>query len=140
MDVVLASQQIFLFQLCVGTLTTATTVIPLSFQGPMDKNTLDNGCMAVPFFFTIAFVTAFLALISKTWRLNRLFKSGARFRRIVVRPKDVLLPFILSMAWSLGILIAWTIVSPSEWRRRHLENFDQFGRRTQSVGWWLLLQ
>jgi hypothetical protein len=133
-DVVLASQPIFLLQLCVGALIMATTIIPRGFQEPMEKSTLDVGCMAVPWLFTIGFVTAFSALISKTWRLNRLFKSGARFRRISIQPKDVILPFILLMGLSLVILIAWTIVSPLEWQRRDLDNFDQFGRNTESIG------
>ena len=133
-DVVRASQPIFLILLSVGTFIMACTVIPLSFQEPIDPKNLNFGCMAAPWLFSVGFVTAYSALISKTWRMNRLFRRGLRFRRISVRAQDVILPYVILMGLNLAILITWTLVSPLEWQRRDLPSFDQFGRTTASIG------
>jgi len=71
-DVVRIAQPIFLCQLCVGAFIMATAVIPMSMQETgASQRGLDIACMATPWLLSMGFVTAFSALFSKTWRLNK---------------------------------------------------------------------
>lgn len=71
--VVRASQPFFLIMTSVGTLIMASSIIPTSLQ---DSNTsqqgLDMACMAVWCLYSMGFVVAFSALLSKVWRLNEI--------------------------------------------------------------------
>ena len=70
------------------------------------------------------------------WRLNQVNYKGNRFRRVVVRPKDVLYPFAILMSANIAILTAWTIVDPLRWTRVELANyFDIFDRPSDSVAY-----
>lgn len=132
--VVRSSQPVFLCQLCVGTFLMGSAVIPMSLQEPVGQNGLDRACMAVPWLLSVGFVTSFSALFSKTWRLNKICQSGQFLRRIIVHPKDVMMPFVVMMALNIGLLVVWTIVSPLRWDRLPVDNFDQFGRSVESYG------
>jgi hypothetical protein len=52
---VLASQPFFLNQICLGTLVTAVTIIPMSLQQPISQRGLDIACMAIPWLLSIGF-------------------------------------------------------------------------------------
>jgi 7 transmembrane sweet-taste receptor of 3 GCPR/Receptor family ligand binding region len=134
-DVVKASQPIFLVQICVGTFIIASSVIPTSLQEPLSNRGLDIACMSAPWLVSIGFVTAFSALFSKTWRLNKLFLYSRNLRRIVVKPRDVALPFVILMTINIGVLLAWTLDAPLVWERDYdSESTDAFGRSMASIG------
>ena len=133
-DIVKASQPIFLFQICVGTFLISSAVIPMSMQEPVSQQGLDISCMATLWLYSVGFVTAFSALFTKTWRLNKLFGSSQKLRRVVVRPRDVALPFIALMVLNIVVLLAWTLHSPLVWERQVVDSYDKFGRSVESVG------
>jgi 7 transmembrane sweet-taste receptor of 3 GCPR len=134
-DVVKASQPIFLVQICVGTFIIASAVIPMSLQEPVSDRGLDIACMSAPWLVSIGFVTAFSALFSKTWRLNKLFKYSRNLRRVVVKPRDVALPFFILMTINIGVLLAWTLDAPLVWQREYVTtSLDSFGRSMESFG------
>ena len=133
-DVVKASQPIFLCQICIGTMIIASAVVPMSMQEPVSEHGLDIACMATPWLISVGFVTAFSALFSKTWRLNKLFKNSRNLRRVVIRARHVVLPFIILMVLNIAVMLAWTIDAPLVWTRRSLANYDKFGRSVESVG------
>lgn len=90
-----AAQPPFLIMICVGTLIMGSALIPLSFDDNNNSQVACNrACIAVPWFLSIGFTVCFSALFSKTWRLNKVIFSAQRFQRIIVRPSDVLLPFL----------------------------------------------
>jgi hypothetical protein len=91
-DVVRASQPIFLVLVCAGCCVMALAIIPLSLQEPASSTLLNAACMASPWLLSVGFVLSFSALFSKTWRLNKLFASGEGFRRVQLRPSDVVVP------------------------------------------------
>jgi len=154
--VVRASQPIFLCQLCVGTLTMAMCVFPLSLQEEEDallgnrhlsmdgtrnavtwgRWNLDAACMATPWLFFLGFVTAFSDILSKTMRLNKLMSQSRKMKRIVVQPKDVLLPMVILMTLNVGSLLICKLVAPFQWRRvpNNHHNVDTFGRSFESYG------
>jgi len=68
--IVRVAQPVFLVLLCVGTALMASTIIPLSFQEPISKRTLDGACMAMPWLFVMGFATAFSSLYCKLRRIN----------------------------------------------------------------------
>ena len=134
-DVVKASQPIFLCQICIGTIIIASSVIPMSMQEPTSLHGLDIACMASPWLISVGFVTTFSSLFTKTWRLNKLFHNSQNFRRIVIRPKDVVLPFVVLMLANFAIMLAWTLHAPLVWERQLVPNYDKYLRNVESVGW-----
>jgi ABC-type branched-subunit amino acid transport system substrate-binding protein len=133
-DVVRASQPIFLCLLCIGTLVSASAVIPMSLQEPVSQRGLDIACMAQPWLASVGFVTVFSAVFSKTWRLNMVFKHGQSLRRVQVRPVDVMLPFLILMTVNIALLIALTVDAPLVWERKAVANYDEYGRSVESYG------
>lgn len=132
--VVKASQPIFLFQICVGTLIITSAIIPMSMQEPISKRGLDIACMATPWLISMGFVTTFSALFTKTWRLNKLFRNSRNMRRVVIRPRHVILPLIVLMIINFVVMLAWTIDAPQIWQRNNVANYDTFGRSIETVG------
>ncbi|CAB9523211.1 Metabotropic glutamate receptor-like protein E [Seminavis robusta] len=128
------AQPFFLFIICLGTFLMALAVIPMSFQEPMPKAVLDAGCMSIPWLFSSGFVIAFSALLSKTLRIYQLMQGGKSFRRVVVAASDVMRPFLVLGTLNVSLLVAWTIASPLRWTRVELQNYDEFGRNTDSYG------
>ena len=133
-DVVKASQPIFLCQICIGTFLITSAIIPMSFQEPINQRALDVACMATPWLVSMGFVTAFSALFTKTWRLNKLFRNSRNMRRVVIRPRHVVLPLIVLISINFAVMLAWTIDAPLIWQRSAVANFDTFGRSIESVG------
>ena len=90
--------------------------------------------MSVVWLQSIGFVTAFSAIFAKSWRLNKIFGEGERYRRIQVMPRDVVLPFVFLLSMNVIILIVWTVLSPLRWKRAGAANYDVFGRSRESYG------
>lgn len=128
------SQPVFLGMMCFGTFLMALSVFALGWQEPWPF--LDEACMLAPWLLTLGFSTAFSALFTKTWRINRLFKSAANMNRVKVQAKDVLWPFVAMTVSNVVVLAAWTVVSPLRWERRlDPQNVDAFGRSMESSGY-----
>jgi len=78
--------------------------------------------------------SSFSAIYCKARRLNRLMKSAKQCRRVIVKPKDVLVPFFILMALNLVVLITWSTIDPLVSTRIHTGNsVDEFGRLTESI-------
>lgn len=89
--------------------------------------------MLTPWLTSLGFVTAFSALFSKTWRINKLLHSAASFRRVKVTEMDVIKPFAFLMSANVILLILWTILSPLEFQRE-ADYTDEYGRVVSSHG------
>ena len=134
--VIRASQPIFLVQICVGTFIIASAIIPLGWQEPKPQLGLDVACMSVPWLFAIGFTIAVSAIFSKTRRVNQLMNTSSGFRRIRVKPRDVMKATSILLAINVVLLTAWS-ASPwrMSWHRITVENqIDQFGRSKESYG------
>lgn len=135
--VVKSAQPLFLAMLCVGVLLMASSIIPLSFQDGsfLSQESLDVACMATPYLLSVGFTTCFAALSSKLYRIRVLIKASKNFKRVIVRAKDVMIPFACLLFFNIGILIAWTFVAPLEWTRvPQRDSFDKFGRASETSG------
>ena len=133
-DVVKSSQPFFLIQLCIGTFFMAGSIIPMSFQEPTSLKGLNVSCMLVPWLFVVGFVVAFAALLSKSWRINKLFSDAAQFKRVQVRIVDAIFPLLILMTINVVLLLLWTFLSPLRWERVQIDNFDRFDRSRESYG------
>eukprot|EP00797_Seminavis_robusta_P033274 Sro768_g199680.2 (306) ;mRNA; r:35473-36390 len=116
----------------------ALAIIPLSLPGSSPEQGpnrgLDAACMSVIWLVALGFVISMSALLSKTWRLIKLYQSGSRLRRINIKIKDVMLPFVVLMVINVTLLLCITLVTPFTYQRVDMENYDQFGRNLESYG------
>ena len=102
-----ASQPLFLVIVCFGTLLIGASMPISTLQEP--ESALDHGCMAFAWLLSIGSSLIFSALFSKTWRINKIYQSARRFRRIELRARDVLWPILVVAGLDVAVLTAWTV-------------------------------
>lgn len=123
--VIKKSQPIFLLMICVGTFLMGSAIIPLSIDDSIaTPEACTKACMAAPWLFCVGFTTAFAAVFSKIWRLNRLLASSKAFRRTKLEVKDVLAPFVILLTLNIIFLLVWTFVDPMYWQRMPMIGSD----------------
>jgi ABC-type branched-subunit amino acid transport system substrate-binding protein len=124
-DIVKVAQPVFLWQLCIGTLLIASSIIPMSMH--------EDACMITPWLVSIGFVTTWSALFTKTWLLNRVLRST---KTVKIRWCDVMLPFFVLLAANLALLLVWTLEAPLTWVWHELgvDEYDRWTKRYGSCG------
>jgi gamma-aminobutyric acid type B receptor len=133
-SVVKASQPFFLIQICLGTLLMASSIIPMSLQEPLSQSGLSHACMSIPWLLTIGYSISFSAIFSKTWRIKQIFKAGRSCRRADVKISEAIFPLLIFGGINVILLTCWTTISPLEWMREDLANYDRFARSRESSG------
>lgn len=133
-NLVRSSQPIFLGMMCTGCVILASTVIPMSMQEPLSQDSLDSWCMSIPWLASIGFSTAFSAIFTKTYRIQKLFHQSHGMQRATLRARDVVWISGVFLLVNVLMLSIWTVVGPLEWHRVELENRDQYGRSVESYG------
>ncbi|CAB9500603.1 Metabotropic glutamate receptor 4 [Seminavis robusta] len=124
--VVIASQPFYLMMVSVGTLILGSILIPLSMDDQhYSQQATDAACMAQPWLGSIGFVTAFTALASKMRRIDQL---------LVLKTKDVLIPYMVMMGLNLVVLVCWTIMAPLKFVRKVDDGTDPWNRVVSSAG------
>lgn len=120
--VVKVLQPIFLVTVCFGVFVMGSALIPLSIDHEMVLwKGVSMACMADAWLLCMGFSIAVGALISKLWRINKVFASAAAFRRTTVRHRDVLFPLCILCSLNVVLLLTWTLVDPRRWRRVEIE-------------------
>jgi hypothetical protein len=123
--VIKVMQPSFLVTLCLGVTIMGSSMVPIGIDdGLVPVSGVDIACMSIPWLLSTGFTCAFSALFSKLWRINQLFNSTSAFRRVVVRPQDVLKPFLMLFSINTALLIAWTIIDPLKWERFEIDGQD----------------
>jgi gamma-aminobutyric acid type B receptor len=92
--------------LCLGSIIMGSAMVPLGIERS------DIACMSIPWLLVVGFCTIFSALFSKTWRLVKIMKSAARFRRIKLKITELLYPYFAILAGNVIILTCWTVINP----------------------------
>jgi gamma-aminobutyric acid type B receptor len=128
--VVQRSQPIFLGILCVGIALMASAVFSLSASAPpLSAEAMDFFCMFGYWSYTIGFGLTYSALISKMLRVNRIVVNQSLFSKVVVSPKDVMLPGVIIISCNVFVLMLWQVLAPLKYSRELLDTtFDHFGR------------
>ncbi|KAL7539699.1 hypothetical protein ACHAXR_009510 [Thalassiosira sp. AJA248-18] len=124
--VVKASQPEFLRLICVGCLIMVGSIIPLSVDDSFaSPERCSRACMAFPWLLSFGFTTTFAALFSKIWRLAKAFRAAQQCRRIRVRFKDAMIPFISLMTPNCVLMLIWNLIDPLVWVRTELDESNQ---------------
>ncbi|CAB9497577.1 acid type B receptor subunit 2 [Seminavis robusta] len=148
--VVIASQPFFLYMVAVGILILSSTIIPLSFDDGghqydyrenLDLSITANQdetkrvaiCMSVPWCALMGFSIVFASLFSKTWRINKIFRSQT-FTRVQVTARQALTPSMLVLGLNLVVLICWTILDPLTYTRQAHLGTDGWNRELSTYG------
>ncbi|KAL3941465.1 MAG: hypothetical protein SGBAC_004175, partial [Bacillariaceae sp.] len=129
--VVQAAQPGFLALVAVGVLVMGATILPLSFDDSASDFTQEFGnlrCMTIPWTLFIGFTLIFAALFAKLWRINHLFQSSARFKRVTVKAMDVIIPMTILLTTNIASLLWWTLTDPLKYKREDLEGTDAWNR------------
>jgi len=137
--VVKAAQPFFLLMVASGIILLSSAIVPLSFDdgaSPETKSaTFRVGiCMSIPWLAFIGFTVTFSALFSKTWRVNKLFRSSAPHARFRVTERDVLMPFAVLLGSNIIVLASWTAIDPLTYVRDEYEGTDYWNRPLASYG------
>lgn len=131
---VMSSQPVFLYLICIGVFIFASSIIPLSIdEGVATSMACSVSCNAVLWLASIGFAVAFTALFTKTYRVNKIFTSSQQFRRVEVTPWDVARPMIFLLGSNLLVLSLMTALSPLQWEVEVL-SLDAFGRPEETRG------
>ncbi|KAL7534423.1 hypothetical protein ACHAXR_007962 [Thalassiosira sp. AJA248-18] len=132
--VVRASQPIFLNIITAGAALMALSIIPLTLDlGVTDQEGADAACISFPWLLTIGFSLTFSALFTKTYRINTIMKSAAKFKRLKLTARDVMKPMIVLLALNVIVLTVWTAVDPLQ-RKTKVVTEDPFGRPLETYG------
>jgi len=114
--VIRMSQPPFLYMVAVGSLIMSSSIIPLSIDdGIAAGHHCTIACNAKFWLLCIGFTTMFSALFSKLWRIIKLISSAKKMKRVTIKAKDVMGPFIVLMGSNLIILILQAVLSPIKW-------------------------
>lgn len=135
--VIKASQPLFLYMICGGVLLMASSLIPLSVDDSWPGHSQQGcniSCMAFPWLLSLGFTTTFAAMFSKTWRVNKIFRTNERYVRQQVSEKDVIVPFVSLLAANVLVLSLWTALSPLEYTRQTHEGTDDWNRVISTYG------
>jgi len=109
-----ASQPLFLHIICAGTFILGISILPLCIDGEVTGTYgSDAACMAFPWLVCIGVSATFSAIYSKTHRINLVF-NAKQFRRVTVKPIDVLVPMLVVLGANVVVLAVWTALAPLE--------------------------
>jgi len=131
-QVIRASQPIFLYIIAIGTLLMGISIIPLSVdRGASNEQGASIACMAVPWFITFGFSLIFSALFTKTWRIYTIMKNAKKFKRIKLTVMDVIKPMAFLLSLNIIILSVWTAIDPLK-SNIEIARTDEFDRTLES--------
>ena len=123
--VVRASQPIFLHIFSIGVLILGSSIIPLTVDDSVaDSNGCNVACILFPWLLSIGFCTAFSALFSKIWRINRVMDAANAMRRVTIQAKDVLIPLLVMGTINIILLTLWTVLDPPTWSKVPIKGLE----------------
>lgn len=122
----------FLQLILLGCLVSSSSIIPSVQQSEGDGPV--RGCVVFPWLFCLGFSITLGTLLSKIFRVYRLFKAASMAQRVTVTGKDTLLMIIGITSVDVIICAVWTGVEPLSWVRT-ITSVDIFGQSLSSVGY-----
>ena len=148
--VVQLSQPIFLVLLCVGSIISSSSIIPLSLHAGSfdDEAPADRACMALPWLYTTGWMLQYSCISVKSYRMYSLVKARERMRRVEIKIYPMLAYVGLLLCLDFCVVIPWTIIDPFVWRRAEVgttidqengvQTVESVGRcGSDHLGWWV---
>ena len=131
-SIVRAAQPEFIHCICIGSSLVALSIIFISFDESYgwSKDQLSAACATFPWLFVVGYLVMYCAVYCKLLRVRKVFSMNRRKVTIF----QVLWPFLLILASSIVVLIAWTVIDPLRWERVVLAErpLETYGRCTSS--------
>lgn len=117
--VVRISQLHFLVIICVGSILSSSSIIPLMFEADVGEDPVaaTRACRAVPFLYTIGWVLEYASLCAKSHRLYQITKQAANLRRVKVTELSMYKLIGAVLFIDLVVVIVWTAVHPLSYER-----------------------
>ncbi|CAB9510064.1 acid type B receptor subunit 2 [Seminavis robusta] len=125
------SQPYFLLLILVGCIFSTSTILALAEEHPGDGPV--QGCMAIPWLYSVGFCITFGTLFAKIRRIYVILQSAAEMRRVSVSVQETAMTVTVILLIDICILTVWTIVDPLRWERNVLSE-DKYGYDLESEG------
>lgn len=118
--IVVAAQPYFLYLLCGGAITSASTIVAISFDESYgwSSQQLGRACMASPWLLSLGHIITYGALFSKLWRINKVLQ----FSRRKIEIRHVAWPSAILFVAAIAILSLWTGLDSMTWERSETDS------------------
>ncbi|CAB9525581.1 Gamma-aminobutyric acid (GABA) B receptor [Seminavis robusta] len=112
----------FLLLICLGSMISSSSIIPLSFQAGTNDNTsaASAACVTIPWLFSTGWITQYASLFAKSYRMFQMVQNSTAMRRTSVTAWDVAYVVLGCLVINWAVLTAWTVVDPLAWVRYDL--------------------
>jgi len=117
--VVQIGQKEFLLLVCIGSIISSSSIIPLSFQAGIDEDTTaaSRACATIPWLYATGWTLQYSSLFAKSFRMSQVVRNSRRMRRVKVTAKSTLIFVFGFLCLNWAIIIPWTILDPFRWER-----------------------
>lgn len=123
----------FLLLICVGSIISSSSIIPLSIQvqaPPGDDSELmaSRACTVLPWLYSTGWMLQYGSISAKSFRMWKITRNSQSFRRQAVSAQDMykVVAGLVLLNWA--IVIPWTIIDPLQWERKHIgTTVDEMG-------------
>ncbi|CAB9515324.1 Gamma-aminobutyric acid (GABA) B receptor [Seminavis robusta] len=117
--VVQISQMEFLLLLCLGSIISTSSIIPLSIQARTEDDTMaaSVACVAIPWLYSTGWIIQYSSMFAKSYRMFQMVQNSNNMRRTAVTALDVAHIVLVCLVINWALVTAWTIVDPLTWMR-----------------------
>lgn len=116
-----ASQPLFLYLICFGTLLQGASILTISFDESTGWSStgLDMACMATPWLLLLGFIIVYGSLWTKMNRVNNALQFT---RRRKTKTRYLLAPMVGFVVLAVMVLTVWNAVDPLVWTRTEIDS------------------
>jgi len=125
-------QPFFLKFILLGCFVSSASIIPTTQQSEGDGPVY--GCMVFPWLYCIGFSITLGTLLSKIFRVYRLFQAASRAQRVTITARETLLMIFGITIVDVAVIAVWSGVAPLHWKRT-ITSTDHFGQPLSSAGY-----
>jgi hypothetical protein len=120
--VVQLSQPEFLYLICIGSIISSSSIIPLTMQAEAfdDETAASRACTALPWLYTTGWMLQYSCISVKSYRMYVLTNAQKQMKRVELRSGRMFTFVGLLLLANWLILVPWTIVDPLTWQRSQI--------------------
>jgi len=137
-----ASQPHFLLLICLGIVTMALAIVPISMEhieGRINDENIDAPiqydriCTSTFWFAIVGFGITYSTLFAKTYRINRIIDHSIKCKRIQISIQETLYPVAIMFCFNVIMLSLMTVFGPIGYEIT-ITQLDKFDRPTERYG------
>jgi hypothetical protein len=116
------SQPEFLVLICLGSIISSSSIIPLSMQAESfeDETAAYRACTALPWLYTTGWMLQYSCISVKSYRMYALTEAHKRLKRVELRIGRMFAFVCLLLLANWLIILPWTILDPLTWQRSEI--------------------